>query len=492
MHTTPDDFLVTEIGEGIEVRPLYLVTEGELEATLPALPEPARTFVENRGFSAKSGEILLLPDAQGRIIGALGGLGPTRRPRLAHGAFARALPNGIWRFENMNQLPSVQTAVLGWLLSAYRFDAYRKPSGTDPAKLLLPDGISKKHVLNMAEAVYFARNLINTPAGDLGPAELEEHARMLAEAMQARIHVIKGAALKRGYPLIHAVGAGASSKRAPRLIEMFWGPTNGLRVAIIGKGVCFDTGGLDLKPPSAMQMMKKDMGGAATALALARMIMQARLPVRLHVLIPAVENAISAESMRPSDVLRSRKGLSVEVGNTDAEGRLILADALARAAEEQPDIAFDFATLTGAARAALGPELPALFSTRNDIAIALMEAGRALDDPLWHMPLWRPYLDDLKSSVADLCNISTHGHAGAITAALFLSRFVEGIPTWVHIDLFAWNPKDKPARPKGGELQAARSVFAYLKRRVTDGNPDPCHTEGAENSQACENEKIRR
>ncbi|WP_051929008.1 M17 family metallopeptidase [Thermopetrobacter sp. TC1] len=469
MQVTPENLLL-EAGacEEAQVRPLYLVKKDGLAEVLPELPEPARTFAENRGFSGKTGDILLLPDAEGRIIGALGGIGPARRPQLAHGAFARALPEGCWRLASTKALPCVNTAVLGWLLSAYQFDVYRKPAAQRPAQLLLPEGASRARILNLAEAVYFARNLINTPARDLGPAELEDHARTLAESADARIRVIKGAALKRGYPLIHAVGAGASPDRAPRLIEMFWGPNDAPRVAIIGKGVCFDTGGLDLKPPSAMQLMKKDMGGAAAALALARMIMRARLPLRLHVLIPAVENAVSGSAMRPSDVLRSRKGLSVEVGNTDAEGRLILADALARAAEEKPEIAFDFATLTGAARAALGPELPALFSTGEDIANALMAAGRALDDPLWHMPLWRPYLEDLKSTVADLCNISAHGHAGAITAALFLSRFAEGIPAWVHVDLFAWNPKDKPARPKGGELQAARAVFAYLEKFVKE------------------------
>ena len=329
---------------------------------------------------------------------------------------------------------------------------------------MVPEGVDGEAVSRAAEAVALARDLINTPSNDMGPAELEEAARKLAAQHHAEIAVISGEALEQGFPLIHAVGKG--STRAPRLIDITWGKASDPKVTLVGKGVCFDTGGLDIKPSSGMLNMKKDMGGAATALALAHMVMAQGLKVRLRVLIPAVENSISGISFRPRDVYVSRKGLSVEIGNTDAEGRLVLADALALADEEKPALIADFATLTGAARVAMGTELSPFFTDDDMLAGELMAAGTAEFDPLWRMPLWRPYDSMLDSKVADFNNVSSGGFAGAITAALFLRRFVEA-RSWLHFDIFAWNASAKPARPEGGELMAARALFAVLKERYS-------------------------
>jgi len=310
-----------------------------------------------------------------------------------------------------------------------------------------------------------ARDLIDTPAADLGPAELEDAAQTVAKQGGADVRVTRGDALDRDYPMIAAVGRAASRERAPRLIELEWGEESHPRIAVIGKGVCFDSGGLDIKPSSAMLLMKKDMGGAAHALALAKLIMASRLPVRLHMLIPAVENAVSAEAFRPGDVLRSRKGISVEIGNTDAEGRLILADALARAIEERPALVVDFATLTGAARVALGPDLPALFANDDALADEIGEAARRVNDPVWRLPLWPEYAELLKSGVADINNASESGFAGAITAALFLQKFVPDGTPWAHLDTFAWRPTARPGRPKGGDALGLRAIFAMLQRK---------------------------
>jgi leucyl aminopeptidase len=307
------------------------------------------------------------------------------------------------------------------------------------------------------------RDLVNTPASDLGPAELEAAARQLVAAHRVRLRVTKGAALHRGFPMIHEVGK--ASPRAPRLIDFTWGPARAPKVTLVGKGVCFDTGGLDIKPASGMALMKKDMGGAATALGLAQMIMQAKLPVRLRVLIPAVENAIAGNAFRPGDVLRSRKGLTVEIGNTDAEGRLILADALALADEEAPDLLIDMATLTGAARVALGPDLPPFYTDDEKLAADISRAAAAENDPLWPMPLWEPYFRLIESPVADISNSSESGFAGSITAALFLKRFVDRAKAYVHFDIFAWTPAARPGRPKGGEAQAMRALFAVIRDR---------------------------
>ncbi len=466
MPVTPQELLIDPASaEAGAARPLLLVREGETAVLDRHLDEARRAWAQANGFAGKPGELLLVPGADGEVAMALAGLG--RAPeggRLAELALARRLPEGTWRVRNPDVLADAHVATLGWVLSAYVFDAYRKADRA-PARLVCPDGVDRKAVLAEAAGVWLARNLVNTPAADLGPVELAAHAQSLAEHFKAECRITEGAALKRAFPMVHAVGAGAAPDRAPRVIELFWGEKDAPRVAVVGKGVCFDTGGLDLKPSSAMRLMKKDMGGAAAALGLARMIMELSLPVRLHVVVPAVENAVSGGAMRPGDVFRTRAGLTVEIGNTDAEGRLILADGLTRACEERPVLLFDFATLTGAARVALGPELPALFCDDDALAGELLEAGMAVDDPLWRLPLWAPYEEGLKSPVADLCNIAGNGQAGAIHAALFLKRFVKDVPAWAHMDIFAWNPTEKPARPKGGELQAARAVLHLLRQR---------------------------
>ena len=466
MPLTPQDLLLDSASaDAGKARPLLLVREGETAALGKHLDEAQRAWAKANGFAGKAGELLLLPGADGEVAMALAGLGKAPEGgRLAELALARRLPEGAWRVLNPDVLADPHVATLGWVLSGYVFDAYRKADRA-PARLVCPDGVDRQAVLAEAAGVWLARNLVNTPAADLGPAELADHAAGLARHFDAEIRITEGAALKRGFPMVHAVGAGAAEARAPRVIELFWGDRQAPRVAIVGKGVCFDTGGLDLKPSSAMRLMKKDMGGAAAALALARMVMELDLPVRLHVVVPAVENAVSGQAMRPGDVFRTRAGLTVEIGNTDAEGRLILADALTRACEEKPQALFDFATLTGAARVALGPELPALFTPDDALADALQAAGLAVDDPLWRLPLWDPYDEGLKSPVADVCNIASNGQAGAIHAALFLRRFVKDVPAWAHMDIFAWNPADRPARPKGGELQGARAALRVLRER---------------------------
>jgi leucyl aminopeptidase len=329
-------------------------------------------------------------------------------------------------------------------------------------KLRAPNGVDAKELSAQVEAVTLARDLINTPSNDLGPAELEAAARKVAKAHRAKFTSISGPKLAKGFPLVQAVGGG--SARAPRLIDFTWGNPKHPKVTLVGKGVCFDTGGLDIKSDAGMLNMKKDMGGAATALALAHMIMSARLPVRLRVIIPAVENSISGTSFRPRDIFRARNGLTVEIGNTDAEGRLILADALALADEEKPELILDFATLTGAARVALGPEVPPFFTDDDQIALDIARHGAAENDPLWRLPLWRPYEAMLNSSVADTNNVGG-GHAGAITAALFLRKFVGQTKAWVHFDVFAWTASAKPGRPEGGELMSARGLYALLNER---------------------------
>ena len=328
----------------------------------------------------------------------------------------------------------------------------------------MPDGVDGEDLSRIIEGVTLCRDLINTPSNDMGPAELESAARTLARQHGAKFQVTSGKALARTFPLVHAVGAG--STRAPRLIDMTWGKAGNPKITLVGKGVCFDTGGLDIKPDTGMLNMKKDMGGAATALALAHMIMARKLKVRLRVIIPAVENSISGTSFRPRDVYTSRKGISVEIGNTDAEGRLILADALSLADEDKPALIADFATLTGAARVALGPDLPPFFTDNDALADELMRAGAAENDPLWRMPLWRPYEAMLDSKIADLNNIGAGGHGGAITAALFMLRFVT-VESWLHFDIFAWTPTAKPGRPEGAECQTARALYALLCTRYS-------------------------
>ena len=357
--------------------------------------------------------------------------------------------------------------MLGWLLGQHRFTAYKsKPDDQrGPRVLLTKEAAEIERTVRIAEAVTFVRDLVDTPAADLGPVELEAAARELARQFGAKVEVASGDALQQGYPMIAAVGQGATRERAPRLIELHWGKDNAPRLAIVGKGVCFDSGGLDIKPASGMRLMKKDMGGAAHALALARLVMAEKLPVQLHLLIPAVENSVSATAIRPGDVIGSRKGLKVEIDNTDAEGRLILGDALARAAEDEPELIIDFATLTGAARVALGPDLPAMFANDDALAGDLESAAKEVTDPLWRMPLWDGYDEMLKSDVADLSNAADSPMAGSVTAALFLRRFATAAKAHLHFDVFAWNLKAQPGRPEGGEVQAARLVYALLKER---------------------------
>ena len=427
-----------------------------------AVPQDARPFAEAAGFKAEAGKLLLLPGADGGVGGALFGVAEgAKADAFACGALATQLPAGTWRLEGA--AGDLALAALGFGLGAYRFTRYRKASDRQ-VRLVVPDGVDAAALARTVEAVTLARDLVNTPANDMGPAELEAAARTLAARHKADIRVIAGdALLAENFPLIHAVGRAAP--RAPRLIEITAGDPAHPKVTLVGKGVCFDTGGLDIKPSAAMLLMKKDMGGAAQALGLAHLMLSRRAKVRLKVLIPAVENAIAGDAFRPGDVLASRKGLSIEIGNTDAEGRLVLADALTRACEENPDLLIDFATLTGAARVALGPQLPAAFTADEQLAADLARHAAATADPLWRLPLWQPYAGMLDSRIADTNNVSSGAFAGAITAALFLEKFATPAKAWLHLDLFAWNPSGRPGRPEGGEAQTIRALDALLAER---------------------------
>jgi leucyl aminopeptidase len=371
---------------------------------------------------------------------------------------ADSLPEGTYRLADYD----ASEAMLGWMLGQYRYHEYlSEPKLTGPRVLLVKEPARIAMAALQAAATALVRDLVNRPAGDLGPNALEAEAKRIAKAHKAEVTVTAGEPLEAGYPLIHAVGKAAAREHAPRLIELEWGDPRHPRVAIVGKGITFDTGGLDIKPSTGMRLMKKDMGGAAHALALAELIMAAHLPVRLHMLVAAAENSISGNAMRPGDIIKSRKGITVEIDNTDAEGRLVLADALTKAIEDKAELIIDFATLTGAARVALGPDLPAMFSNDDSVAIGLLAASKAATDPLWHMPLWAPYMEMLDSDIADTSN-SGGGFAGAVTAALFLQKFVPDNVPWVHLDTFAWRPTSKPGRPKGGEALGLRAVFGYL------------------------------
>ena len=449
---------------GQPARLLHLVTRAEFDAWLGATPPRVRAAVEAGRFTGAADTTLILPGEQPEEWSVAVGVDEADGPwRLA--AAAAALPAGTYRVEG-----APGEGALGWLLAQHRFTRYRQsPEPAAPRVLLTSEPARIDAVLRLAEATALVRDLVDTPAGDLGPAELAAAVEAVGQRHGAAITVTEGDALARDYPMIHAVGRAASAPRAPRLVELQWGDPSHPRLAIVGKGVCFDTGGLDIKPSAGMLLMKKDMGGAATALALAGLVMGARLPVRLHLLIPAVENAISADAFRPGDVLSSRKGLHVEIGNTDAEGRLILADALARACEERPALLLDFATLTGAARVALGPDLPALFANDDALADAMLSGGTAVGDPLWRLPLWKPYLDMMKSDVADINNAGAGGFAGSVTAALFLQRFVAEDVAWAHLDTFSWRPSAKPGRPKGGDALGLRATWAALCARFGEG-----------------------
>jgi leucyl aminopeptidase len=448
--------------------PLHLVTETGLGAWIEGQDEAARNWLAASRFRAERDQLTLVPGADGQVRAAAWGLGALAsleqlEPWHVAGLGDR-LPAGHWRITNALGRPAAEAAAFGWAYGLYRYERYRSsPRAASSAKLVPPSEADLAHVTRAVAATSLARDLINTPAADLDPEQLAAAAAHVADACSATCNVISGAALAAGYPAINAVGRAAAC--APRLIDLRWGEPTWPAVTLVGKGVCFDSGGLDLKTSSGMLLMKKDMGGAACALALAQMVMQAELEVRLRVLIPAVENAVAGNAYHPGDVLRTRKGLFVEVGNTDAEGRLVLCDALADADAEQPALLIDLATLTGAARVALGPELPAVFGHRNETVEALARHGATLGDPVWPMPLWSGYDDELGSKVGDLNNVSSSAFAGAIIGALFLKRFVAAQTDWLHIDLYAWNPKERPGRPVGGEAQTIRALYALLAER---------------------------
>jgi leucyl aminopeptidase len=440
---------------------LHAVAAKDLKIWLAKEP-----YLKASGFTAKDGEIRLIPsrskgNKQG-LSAAVLGLGKTT-DALALAAFSEMLPDGIYQLGVAPDFCGGANAALAWLYGQYQFSRYKKPSKR-AVKLVLPTGVDGEEISRIAAATFLARDLINTPPNDMGPQELADAAAAFAKSHGAKFRVITGEALlKNNYPLIHAVGMG--SARPPRLIELTWGDVKAPKVTLVGKGVCFDTGGYDLKPPAGMATMKKDMGGAAVALAVAGMAMGAKLNLRLRVLIPAVENSVSGAAYRPSDVFKSRKGLTVEIGNTDAEGRLVLADALCDADDEAPELLIDFATLTGAARVATGMELPPFFTDDETLAADLMRHAMATGDPVWRLPLWRGYESTLTSHVADLTNNPNYGYAGAITAALFLNRFVEKAKSWLHLDIPGWTDRPKPGRKLGGEANAARAIYALLKER---------------------------
>jgi leucyl aminopeptidase len=443
--------------------PLYAVGDIELPRFLERLAARERAFLQAAGFRAAGEELLLLADEKGALGAAALGLGKGGDP-LALAAFSERLPPGAYRFAVLPEGISPRLAALAWALGRYRFS--RKSDGKipPPLRLALPDGVDGEEISRIAQAMFFARDLINTPANRMGPSELATAARRVAAKYGAGFsQIADDKRLAADYPLIHAVGQG--SDRPPRLIDITWGKPNAPRVTLVGKGVCFDTGGYDLKPSAGMLTMKKDMGGAAVALALAELVMAAGLNLRLRGLIGAVENSVSGRAIRPSDVFPSRKGLTVEVGNTDAEGRLVLADLLAEADREAPELLIDIATLTGAARIATGMELPPFFTDDAALAAELMSHAAEEFDPLWRLPLWRGYESALSSSVADLTNAPDYGYAGAITAALFLNRFVENAAAWVHFDIAAWTDRPKPGRRRGGEASALRALYALLKAR---------------------------
>ena len=439
--------------------PLHAIGEDELEHWAETQPAPVVSWMRRIGFTGALGQAHLIPAGESAI--ALAGYGtPAKRARTRFplASAAAALPAGTYALATPLSGREAEQAALGWLLSAYRFGRY-KPASPQGARLVAPEGVDAARVETIARGEALTRDLINTPAGDMGPDELEAAARTLADAHGAGIDVTRGPALEEGFPLIHAVGR--ASPRAPRLIDIRHGGS-GPALTLVGKGVCFDTGGLNLKPGASMGLMKKDMGGAATVLGLAQMILELGLEMRLRVLIPAVENAVSGESFRPGDVLRSRKGLTVEVNNTDAEGRLVLADALTLACEKAPDLLVSMATLTGAARVAVGPDIAPFYTDDERVAAALSEAAQAVADPVWRLPFHAPYEALIEPAIADLDNAPSGGFAGSITAALFLRRFAEGAPSYTHFDIYGWQPNAAPGRPKGGVGQGARALLAAL------------------------------
>ncbi len=448
---------------------LWALSRKGLDVWLDGPGAPHASWVRAVGFEAKPGKVLPIPDGDGGLAGAL--LGISEKPDLwAYGDCSRTLPPATYHIDTALGSDAAKEAAIGWALGDYRFDQYKKSgesddaSGATAAVLAVPPVVEWNEVRRIVESVSLVRDLINTPAEHMGPSDLALVAQDLAETYGGVCETVVGDdLLTRDLPAIHAVGRAADG--APRLIDVTWGDPGAPKVTLVGKGVCFDSGGLDLKSAAGMRLMKKDMGGAANVLGLARMIMDAALPVRLRVLVPAVENAVAGNAIRPGDVLATRKGLSIEIGNTDAEGRVILADALAIADAEEPALLIDCATLTGAARVALGPDLPAVYTPSDELAMALAGHAEAQSDPLWRMPLWHPYRDMIDSKIADINNAGDSPFAGSLTAALFLKDFVTATKDWVHVDLYAWNPRARPGRPAGGEAQTIRALYALIRER---------------------------
>lgn len=453
------DFLVSRAHR--RTLSLTRVTTEDFDEVLKALSPGVRQWVIHHGFKGLPGQVLQLPEADGVPGGVLVGVSELASP-YEYAVLPGKLPHGRYAFDESLPAEEADTAALGWGLAQYRFERYKKSESKGP-ELVWPAEANNADVTRQLEAVFLGRDLINTPAEDMGPSALAAEARKLGRAHGARVTTIVGdKLLERGFPTIHMVGRAAAD--APRLIDLRWGRPSDPKITLVGKGVCFDSGGLDIKPAAGMLFMKKDMGGAAIVLGLAHALMSARLRIRLRVLVPAVENAISGNAFRPLDVVRTRKGITVEVGNTDAEGRLILCDALAEASTERPELILDFATLTGAARVALGSELPALFTTSDRFAEDLIETGEAVHDPYWRMPLHAPYRPQLESRVADMSNVGG-SYGGAITAALFLQSFVDSELAWGHVDVMAWNLENKPGRPAGGEPMGLRAAYQAISDR---------------------------
>lgn len=437
---------------------IHLIDKVGFENWLANQPQGVRATLKAQGFEGAANSLAIITGEKGAWSAIAGVADHAALAVWNLAKAAEALPEGTYRLVDAE----VDDAMLGWMLGQYRFDQYRSEPKANGARILLVKEPARiVGAARQAAATAIVRDLVNRPAGDLGPAQLEEEAKRVAKAHKAEFIVTSGDALETGYPMIHAVGKAAARENAPRLIEIIWGDQRHPRIALVGKGITFDSGGLDMKPAAGMRLMKKDMGGAAHVLALANLIMTNNLPVRMHMLIAAAENCVSGNAMRPGDIIKSRNGITVEIDNTDAEGRLVLCDAITRAVEEKPELLIDFATLTGAARVALGPDLPALFVNNDMLADALLGAGTATNDPVWRMPLWTPYEDMLASDIADISN-SGGAFAGAVTAALYLQKFVPADLPWAHLDTFAWRPTAKPGRPKGGEALGLRAVFGYL------------------------------
>lgn len=447
----------------VQTTSIFAMTKHDFSKWLPKQNASIQAWVAENHFTAASGETCIIPDGHGRVAAVIAGIG--EKPDMwSIAALPEKLPPSAYNLVTSQSRKMQEAMCLGWQLGSYQFGRYRKKKDKKLATLLPPKGCNTQFINTMAESIAFARDLINTPANDMGPAELAVAAKETAKKFGAKYHEIIGEdLLKHNYPAIYEVGK--ASARAPRLVDFTWGNPKHPKITLVGKGVCFDSGGLDIKSSSGMKLMKKDMGGAACILALAKLIMAHKLPVRLRVLIPAVENSIAGNAYRPSDVIATRKGISVEVGNTDAEGRLILCDALFEADQEKPTLLIDCATLTGAARIALGTDIPALFTPSPALGASLMQQGQKNYDPLWQLPLWEGYNEMLKSQVADINSAPDSSYAGAITAALFLKEFVQHTNEWAHIDMMAWNLSKRPGRPVGGEAMAVRSLYAYISER---------------------------